>query len=396
MAHPLPDKPSIAVLPFDNLSKDQEQDYICDGLTEEIITALAKIPNLFVIARNSTFTYKGKAVKVQQVAEDLGVRYVLEGSVRKSGDNIRITAQLIDAITGKHIWAERYDKPFQALFQIEDDITKRIVTALTIKLTEGEQARIWSKKAKNLDFYLKIMEAISLLEKGTDESMTRYGQIGQELVDMAPDAPNGYTVLAVYYWWFAARSKSPKESFIKAFKLAQKAVSLDDSFPISYATLGMMYVPMRQYEKAIEVGERSIALQPNGAMVHALFGMTLRFAGRPDEAIYHLKYAIRLNPFPPYWYFFQLGECYIVKGQYEEALAIYQKADKLAPGNISSLLGIAIANSLLGREKEARAAAKKVLEISPKFSIRHIPKRYKNQADGDRFVDAMRKAGLPE
>jgi adenylate cyclase len=398
MAYPLPDKPSIAVLPFDNLSKDPEQDYLCDGITEEIITALAKIPNLFVIARNSTFTYKGKPVKVQQVAEDLGVRYVLEGSIRKSGDRVRITAQLIDAITGKHVWAERYDKPFRDLFEIEDDITKKIITALTIKLTEGEQARMWSKKTKNLDVYLKMLEATVLWRKETKESYNRFGQIGQEIIDMAPDSAIGYRLLAWYYWWLVSAGKSPKEYFSKAFKLAQKAVSLDESDPRSYALLSNMYVMLRKYEEAIRAGERSIALDPNGADCHGIFGRTLNFAGRTDEAIPHLNYAIRLNPITPSWYFSVLGECYVVKSQYEKALVEWKNALEVAPGSIGSHIGITVAYSLLGREKEARAATRKVLEIAPKFSISNMSKilPYKNEADLKRIVDAMRKAGLPE
>ena len=184
MAYPLPDKPSIAVLPFNNMSEDPKQEYFSDGITEEIITSLSKTDQLFVIARNSTFIYKGKPVKVKQVAEELGVRYVLEGSVRKSEDRVRITAQLIDATAGHHLWAERYDRDLKDIFALQDEITMKIVTALRIKLTEGEQARMWGKKHKNLDVFLKSMEALSLWRKGTKESIIRYGQLGQEIVNM--------------------------------------------------------------------------------------------------------------------------------------------------------------------------------------------------------------------
>ena len=200
---PLPDKPSIAVLAFDNMSDDPEQEYFSDGISEEIITALSKTDQLFVIARNSSFTYKGKPVNVKQVAKELGVRYVLEGSVRKSEDRVRITAQLIDAITGHHLWSERYDRDLKDIFALQDEITMKIVTALQVKLTEGEQARMWSKKYKNLDVYLKAMEALSLWRKGTEESHIRYGQVAQEIIDMAPEFPVGYRALGWYHWYLA-------------------------------------------------------------------------------------------------------------------------------------------------------------------------------------------------
>ena len=225
MAYPLPDKPSIAVLPFDNMSGDPEQEYLTDGISEEIINALSKTEQLFVIARNSTFVYKGKPVKVKQVAEELGVRYVLEGSVRKSEDQVRITAQLIDATKGHHLWSERYDRDIKDIFALQDEITMKILDSLLIKLTEGEQARAWGKKGRNIDLRFKGLEALSLWRKGTKESYTRFGQLGQEMVDMAPEDSSGYRVLAWYNWYLARLGQSPKESIAKAFKLAQKVLS---------------------------------------------------------------------------------------------------------------------------------------------------------------------------
>ena len=227
MAYALPDKPSIAVLPFDNMSGNPEQEYFGDGITEDIITALSKIDDLFVIARNSTFTYKGKPVKIKQVAEELGVRYVLEGSVRRSEDRIRINAQLIDAVEGNHLWAERYDRSLKDIFTLQDEITMKIVTGLRIELTEGEQARMFGARSTNLDVQLKVMEGLSLWRKGTKEGLIRYGQIGKEIVDMAPEAPFGYIALTVYNWTLAMLGESPEESISKAFKNAKKALSLD-------------------------------------------------------------------------------------------------------------------------------------------------------------------------
>ena len=392
---PLPNKPSIAVLPFVNMSGDPEQEYFSDGITEEIITALSKTTKLFVIARNSSFTYKGKPVWIPTVGRELGVRYVLEGSVRKSGDKVRITAQLIDAKTNQHLWAERYDRELKDIFAIQDAITMKIITALQVKLTEGDQIRMWSKQFNNLDVYLKYMEARSLWAKGTKESHVRFGQVAQEIIDMAPESGIGYKLMGWRYWWLAMAGKSPRENIGKAFKLAQKALSIDKSDSATHAILGSIYMVMRKYEKAIAEGERSVELDPNGAMVNVLLGYTLRSAGRPDEAIVHLKQGIRLNPFPPYFYFNDLGSCYMQMGKYEEALEEYKKAYRLAPGNLHTQLGLTVIYSLLNREEEARSAASKVLEISPQFSVASSKSwPYKNKADLKLIVDALRKAGL--
>jgi len=397
MAYQLPDKPSIAVLAFENMSGDPEQEYFSDGITEEIITSLSKTDKLFVIARNSTFTYKNKPVKVKQVAEELGVRYVLEGSVRKSEDRVRITAQLIDAVAGHHLWAERYDRDIKDIFALQDEITMKIVTALRIKLTEGEQARMWAEKINNLDVYLKQMEALSLWAEGSKESIIRYGQVAQEVIDMAPESPLGYKFLAWYNWYLAISGKSPQESIGKAFKLAQKALSLDETDAYSHALLGSVYLSMRKYKKAIAAGERSIELDPNGAMVHGLLGVTLGYAGRLDEAIGYLKQGIRLNPFPDYWYFYRLGHCYRQKGQYEEALTEFKKALHRSPDALPNHTSLASIYALLNRQEEASATAKKVLDINPNYSVESANAYpYKNQADLKLFIDSLRKAGLPD
>jgi adenylate cyclase len=395
---PLPDKPSIAVLPFVNMSGDPEQEYFSDGITEEIITALSKTPKLFVIARTSSFKYKGKEVDVRTVGRELGVRHVLEGSVRRSSDRVRITAQLVDAKNGNHVWAERYDRNLKDIFALQDEITMKIITALQVKLTEGEQSRIWAKRTKNLELYLKRMEALALWNKGTKEDFIRFGQVAQELVDMAPESAYGYRVLGWYYWRLAISSAppSPRKPIAKAFKLAKKALSLDESDSLSYTLLGGVYLMMRQYEKAIAAGERAIALNPNGAFEHGILGMMLSFVGRPDKGIDHLRQGIRLNPFPEYWYFLHLGRCYNLKKQHEKALAKLKKALQLAPGGWGTQVSITTTYSLLGREEEARAEAAEVLKINPKFSLERYAKMlpYKNQADVELEIDALRKAGL--
>lgn len=229
MAYTLPDKPSIAVLPFDNMAEDPKQVYFSDGITEEIITALSKVQNLFVIARNSTFTYKDKPVKVQQVAEELGVRYVIEGSVRKAGDTVRITAQLIDAISGKHLWAERYDRQLEDIFSVQDEITKKIITALQVKLTEGEQARIIAKGTDNLEAYLKTLQVISHLGNPKPENNALARQTAEEAVALDPDWPMTYWALGMTHLFdvFYGTSKNPAKSLERANELGQKALASD-------------------------------------------------------------------------------------------------------------------------------------------------------------------------
>jgi adenylate cyclase len=398
MAFPLPDKPSIAVLPFDNMSGDKEQEYFSDGITENIITTLSKTDQVFVVSRNSTFTYKGKPIKVKQVAEELGVRYVLEGSVQKSEDRVRITAQLIDAITGYHLWAERYDREMKDIFAVQDEITMKIVTALGITVGSGEEIRSWSKGIKRIDVFLKSMEAGSLWNKGTNEALIRYGQVAQEIIDMAPESYVGYQSLAWYYWALAVAGKSPEESLVKAFELAQKVLSIDESNSSAHVLLGILYLWMRQYEKAIAAGNRSIELDPNVAFTHAILGVTLCYADRPDEALSRIKQAFRLNPISPYWYFVELGRCYRTKGQYEEALTEYKKALRLNPNVLLNHVSLAIIYVLLDRQEEAAASAKKALEINPNFSVALDSKiwPYKNQATIKLIADALRKAGLPD
>jgi adenylate cyclase len=398
MALPLPDIPSIAVLAFDNLTGDPTQEYFSDGITEEIITALSKVGELFVIARNSSFSYKGKPVKIQQVSEELGVRYVLEGSVRRSGDRVRVTAQLIDAIKGQHLWAESYDRDLKNIFEIQDEITMKIVTNLRIKLADGEQALFVEKESKNPDVYLKFLQAHKLWRDGTKESLIRYGKLVQEIVDIQPEYPHGYSALGWYHYELGNQGISPQENHEKAFKLAQKALSIDESDVYAHALLSFIYLLKNKIEKAIESGERAVGIQPNGAMVNMNLGSTLSYAGRVDKAIVYLKQAIRLNPFPAWYYYYHLGRCYLQMGQYEDALMELKKAHQRAPDAYYTNYILAINYILLNREEEARASAAKTLELRPNLSVAFFLKytKFKNQAFNKLVADAMRKARFPE
>ncbi|MBP1727484.1 MAG: adenylyl cyclase class-3/4/guanylyl cyclase [Deltaproteobacteria bacterium] len=398
MAFPLPDKPSIAVLPFDNLSGDPKQEYFSDRLTEEIISALSGVPKLFVIARNSTFTYKGKPVKVQQVSEELGVRYVLEGSVKKAGDKIRISAQLIDALTGNHLWADRYDRNLSDIFAVQDEITKNIITAMQVKLTQGEGVKAASKGTHNLEAYLKCLQANELINQLNPESNVLGKQLAEEAIALDPNYAWAYYTLGrthtVDVW--VGISKSPKESIGKAIELVQKALALDDTSSEAHGLLGFLYSMTRQHDKAIAEAEKAVALNPNSAGAHYMVGKTLFFAGRAEESIPEYKRAIRLNPIPPTMYLWSLGLSYAFTAHYDEAITWCEKAVRQEPNDLLGRLMMTSVYSFSGLDKEARAEAAEVLRIQPKFSLEQFEKKLtsEREEDRDRVLGALRKAGL--
>jgi adenylate cyclase len=398
MAYPLPDKPSIAVLPFANLSEDPKQEFFSEGITEEIITALSKVRHLFLISRQSTFSYKGKPVKVKQVSEELGVRYVLEGSVRKDGDKVRITAQLIDAIEGHHLWADRYDRELKDIFALQDEISLKIVNALQVKLTEGERAQMWGKRTNNLDAYLKQLEAYENLYLYNKEKNTRARQLAKEAIDLDPQFASAYMALGKTYMmdiWLQTTS-SPKESIDMAIEFTQKAIALDESHAEAHGLLGFLYTMTGEFDKGIDQAQKAVNLSPNSDMAHQYLGYCLRFGDKPKEAIPVLKKAIRLNPFAPSSIIYNLGMSYLFSGQNEEAIAECKRATTREPNNLGAHLALTVAYSLSGRDEDARATAVEVLRIEPKFSLEKFSKslHFKNQADTDSTVDALRKAGL--
>jgi adenylate cyclase len=398
MAFSLPDKPSIAVLPFKNLSPDPEQEYFSDGITEEIIAALSGVPKLFVIARNSTFAYKDKPVKVQQVSEELGVQYVLEGSVRKAGDKIRITAQLIDALNGHHLWAKRYDRSLSDIFAVQDEITKKIITAMQVKLTEGEEVRVAEKGTDNLEAYLKYLQAHELIDRINPLTNALGKQLAEEAIALDPEYASAYFALGkahIMDVWLGA-SKSPKQSIANAIELVQKAIALDENFAEAHGVLGFLYSMTRQHDKALVQGEKAVALNPNSAECHYRLGKILTFAGRWEESIPEYRIAIRLNPIPPNKYIFSLGLAYGWTGQYEEAITWCQKAIRQEPNSLLAHLFMTSVYSFSGRDEEARIEAAEVLRINPKFSLKKWEKKttYKNKEDVERSISSLRKAGL--
>jgi adenylate cyclase len=397
MAYDLPDRPSIAVLPFDNMSEESQQEYFCDGLTEEIITALSKVPKVFVIARNSVFTYKGKPIKVSQVAEELGIRYVLEGSVRKGGEKIRITAQLIDAVSGHHLWAERYDRDLKDIFSVQDELTKKIITAMQVKLTSGEQAVVDARGTENLQAYLKFLQAREAVNKLNIEGNALGRQLAEEAIELDPQYAMPYRILAATYRMdvILGMSKSPKESYSKCIELLNKAIELDNTYAEAYGALGFTFSLIGQHEKALSTAEKAVALDPNSATTYAMLGHTFRMADRPKEAIQAYTKAIRLNPIPPTFYQFGLGMSYGLDGQYEEGIQWCQKAVKQNPDDFFARLMLTAVYSMAGQDEKAHAEAMEALRINPKYSLAKAEKRAKIKYK-DKWFAALRKAGLPE
>ena len=397
MAFPLPDKPSIAVLPFVNMSGDKEQEYFSDGLTEEIIDALSKLPQVFVIARNSTFIYKGKPTKVQQVAEDLGVRYILEGSVRREGNRIRTTAQLIDALTGHHLFSESYDRELKHIFAMQDEITKKVITALEVKLTAGEMASMMAKGTKNLDAFIKYVQAEELYNRVTKEGNAQAKKILEEAIALDPNYPRLYMGLATTHFFdvWLGTTEAPEQSLDRGLELAQKAISLDGSNAAAYSVLGQIHMMKKQYDKAIAECERAVSLDPNSAENIFWLGTVLNYAARPEEAIPYIQNAIRLNPLPPASYFIQLAVSYRDSGQYEKAIEASKKVLQREPNSQFAYIHMAVSYIRLGREKEARAAAAEILRINSKFSLERYAKILPfPQPVADRVVKDLRKAGL--
>jgi adenylate cyclase len=381
------------------LSDDKEQEYFADGLTEEIINGLSKVEHLFVIARSSTFTYKNKPVKVQQVAEEMGVRYVLEGSIRKTGDTVRITAQLVDALNGRHIFSERYDRNFKDILTVQDEITINILAALQVALTKGEQAQLSSKGTKNLEAYLKVLQANQFNQQFNKEGSVTARRYAEEAIALDPAYSAGYRVLAVVTIneMFVGTAKTSRaEALQQALELAQKAVALEPSAQ-SHATLAYVYVFLQNSEKALSEAEKAVALSPNSTSAYDCMGAALLAAERFQEAIAMLQKSLRLSPIPSSSVvLLRLGSAYRWAGQHDEAIAAYQRAVELYPDNLPGHAMLAAMYAVIGHDAEARAEAAEVLKIDPNFSAERFVKAIstRNQTLLDQALNDLRKAGL--
>lgn len=341
---PLPDKSSIVVLPFTNMSGEPEQEYFSDGLTEDLTSDLSQISSLFVIARHSAFTYKGKAVTLQDVSREMGVRYVLEGSVRKANDQIRVTAQLIDGMTGGHLWSARYDRPFGDIFALQDEIGQKIVTALKVKLIQDEQERFRRAPTDNQEAYDYYLCGLEHFSRTTKEANTQARQMFEKAVELDSQYAQAYPSLGTtYFWeWINEWSQDP-QTLEQALGMAQRAIALSDSLPGAHLLLGNVYLwKNKQHERAIAEGERAIALDPNDASGYAVLATFLIWAGRPEEAIGMVEKAMRLNPHYPPLYLFFLGHAYRLTGRYEEAVGALKRLLARSPNFLAAHVGLVI------------------------------------------------------
>ncbi len=412
----LPDKPSIAVLPFLNMSGDPEQEYFSDGITEDLITDLSKVSALFVIARNSVFTYKGKAVKVEEVGRELGVQYVLEGSVRKANGRVRITAQLIDTTTRGHLWAERYDRDLKEIFALQDEVARKIVAALAAKLAKTtvstsdpsqsalvenlkkvEKGPVVHKDSGNLRAYDYFWRGRWYFQHFTEETNAQARLMFEKAIDLDPEFAPAYALLGFTHLqeWSLGWSQDP-QSLEQAFEMARRAVALDDSLPLGHQILGEVYLWKKQHEQAIAELEKTIALNPNDAEGIVGLGSILNWAGRPEEAIGLVKKAMRLNPMCPVSYFWNLGHAYFLTERYEEAIEIFKRVLDRNPNFLPAHAYLAASYSALGRHEETRAEAAEVMKLSPQTSLEAWRERlpYKDQAVLERLFDGLRKAGV--
>ncbi|MBP1715098.1 MAG: putative adenylate cyclase [Deltaproteobacteria bacterium] len=404
MKYPLPDKPSIAVLPFVNLSKDADQEYFSDGMTDDLITDLSKISDLLVIARNSAFIYKGKSAKVKQVAEELGVRYVLEGSVRRAGDEIRINAQLIDAMTGHHVWAERYDGSMKDVFTLQDRITQKIVSALAVKLTGTEKQTIEAKGINNVEAYDTFLRGWAHYLRMTPVDLSRAIQSFKKAIELDPNYGRAHAALALAYWtgtYVPGVMKGLEVSWLEARLRVGQYLKLAMKNPTATAhqVNGLTHLLRRQHEEAIAELERALVLDPNDPSIYQDMGLVLNLSGKPKEAIDFLNRGMRLDPHNPARYLIFLGVAQFCMGNLEEAANLIEKARRINPEMTGSSSYLAVIYGLLGRQKDARAALETYIKVwggptNPRLSAIMYPFPFKDQAVADRFAEGMVKAGI--
>jgi TolB-like protein/Flp pilus assembly protein TadD len=397
----LGEKPAIAVLPFDNMSADPEQDYFADGLTEDIITSLSRQRWFSVIARNSTFTFKGQTVDVREVASRLGVRYVLEGSVRRADNRVRITAQLIDAITGNHLWAERYDRELADIFAVQDEITTRINGSVAPQIVLAEAARLRRMPPRNLDAWDLVMRALPHMWRMSVAEHARAQELLGGAVACEPDYAHAHALLGwTHITSFNLDTRRPiRESTEQALAAGARAVLLDDEEPWGHLVLGLAHARRRHPELALRHLTRAIELSPSFALAHAGLGYALACGGQPERGLSALEEALRLSPQDPFLAIYAPVARYMALfalGRYEETIALCRSTIALHPSHAGAWRLMTVSLGLLGRLDEARAALAHTLTLQPDLSSAHVANDtvYADPNDRARFLEGLRKAGL--
>jgi adenylate cyclase len=388
-------KPSIAVLPFSNMSGDPEQEYFSDGITEDIITELARFRSLHVIARNSSFAFKDKAVKVQEIAKELGVAYVVEGSVRKAGARIRITAQLVDAADGRHVWAERYDRPAEDVFSIQDEVVRTVAATLSGRLEAAGAEGLRRRPTESLSAYECVLRG-NALPVGDLVHETAAHQLFEQAIALDPDYARAHAQLAMSYMtrWLEGTSE-PSDDLDRAFELATRAIVLDAQEIACHIALSYVQLCRRRYDEAEFHARKALALNPNRP--NALVGMADVFimTGRPDDAVALIADAMRLDPHHPTWYWTELGLAHFAARRYAEAIAAIRHCPNL---QFIGQVYLAACHAQLGENEAMRVAATDVLRLRPDFLVTVFTahEAYKHAADREHLASSLRKAGLPE
>jgi len=399
----LPDKPSIAVLPFQNMSSDAEQEYFADGTVEDIITALSRYPSLFVIARNSSFTYKGQAVDVKRIGRELGVRYVLEGSVRKVRDRVRVTGQLIDASTGAHLWADRFEGGLEDIFDLQDDITLRVVGAIAPKLEQAEIVRAMRKPTESLDGYDYYLRAMSNFHKGGREDISEALRLFRKAIEFDDKFSSANGMAA---WCYARRKMNGwadegSSEGLEAERLAGRAVKCGNDDAVALASSGIAIGYMfTDFDRAVSLLDRAQALNPNLAMAWHLGGWIRCFNGQQDLAVEHLERAVRLSPVDPQrpGMLAAIAAAHFSAGRFDAASSLSKTAMLEQSNNFIAALVAAAANAMAGNLDVATRAMERVCELDPNFRLHKVKYRLPNRQPETiaLWEDALRRAGLPE
>jgi adenylate cyclase len=399
---PLPDKPSIAVLPFQNMSGDPEQEVFADGMVEDITTALSKLRWFFVIARNSSFAYKGRAVDVKQVGRELGVRYVLEGSVRKAGNRLRVTAQLVEAETGNHVWAERYDRDLADIFTVQDEITELVVAAIEPELYAAENIRSQRKPPESLDAWECVIRALTAIGQGTPEAIIEAEALCRRAIAIAPNYGQAHSLLAWALLRRTMRSDDLRTVMPEITAEAQTALALDDRDPWAYMVQAQLLNRLRRFDDAARASRRAFELNPNFAPAYAMLAITLAFQGAFDEAIGSAQHALGLSPNDRnVGLFAWLGSAnaQFAVGRYDEAVASARLAIENGPGHIGPHTFLTAALALRGDMMAAAEARDALLRLRPGFSLTWMKENMPIPLTGElkeRLAEGLRKAGIPE
>jgi adenylate cyclase len=397
---PFTDKPSIAVLPFDNMSDDVTQQYFVDGMTDDLITDLTQLSSLHVISRDSVFKYRGDTENITKAAEQLGVNYILHGSVRRANGQVRINAQLVDTTTGRQLWADRYDGDIRDIFKVQDQFTGKIVSALSLKLTESEQKTLARLDTKNLDAYEMFLRGEAQFFQYSRSGNQLARKYFEDAIELDDQFSRAYAMLAWTHTFdfMNGWSTSPNESLELGERFATQALKLNNSLPTAYFVRGLVHRERGEYVKALVEAEQAIALDPNYANAHVLLATLLYYAGRPEDGLARIKQAIDLNPHHPYNYPFHLGQAYFVLHRYDEAIAAFKQGLATNPASERLHIWLAATYAQSGNIEDAKWEIQEVLTANPGFRLDRLERAFpfSDPADLEHFMEGLRKAGLKE